>query len=454
MQRLNPIKKLFAALVLLSILWFLFFFTELFCEQQKNDNNLFVPQNSTFAVRIDGRSIAEKTFFSVFLEARDEKLLRKIRNSFEELKEKEVKFSGINFLSDMILFSVPYKNGNLIGISLNLTAPSKFKKNYPNIFGKDQFIDVHENVGLILSYNPENKKNTINKKELLAFFHKQIPARNQFVLDRKDKKTVQMYSKGSVFGNSTYFTSSNLFFETHKSSVNIEGSLEISRKKMPDNQLEKHFLQAKKGDFHFSTSIISNSIQDSLEKILSKMGLDLPKIKSISFNYRGMNILNNETGMHTIPNIDLVLEFKQAITAKSILNDPELLNKIEGKFSNNQLKIGNHTYYIQQINKHTIFIGDSEAPVFSDNSEIIAVKGNLSSILKIEGGGIITSFLEIVPIYRASKELFDNTEDFEIIIKKADDQKAQIKGTISFKKDHYAMNEFLKFLLEGKASFD
>lgn len=453
MQRLHPIKKLLAAFVLISILWLLFFFTALFCEQQKNDNNLFVPQNSTFAMRIDGRSIAENTFFSVFLEARDEKLLRKIRNSLDELKEKQIKNTGINFLSDMILFSVPYKNGNLIGVSLNLTAPSKFKKNYPNVFGKDQFIDIHGNVGLILLYRSDSAKRLVDKRELVTFYHKQIPAKNPFVLNRKNKKILQMYTKGSLFGNSDYFASSNLFFETHKSSITIEGNLEISQKKTPNNQLEKHFLATKKGDFHFSTAIISNSIQDSLQKALNKMGLNLPKIKSLSCNYRGMTILNNETGMHTIPNIDLVLEFKNAITAESILNNSELLNKIEGTFSDDQLTISNRSYHILQIDKYTIFIGTSEVPVFSDNAEIIAVKGNLSSILKIEGGGLITSFLEIVPIYRASKELFDNTEDFEIIVKKTNDQKAQIKGNISFKKDHYAMNEFLKFLLESKASF-
>lgn len=451
MQKLKFIKKLLAAVVLLSILWLLFFFTQLFCQQPENNNNLCVPENSTFAVRINGRSIAEHTFFSVFLEEKDEKLLHKIRNTIDELKNEDFKDLGINFLSDMIVFSTPYKDGDLIGISLNLSKPSVFKKNCPSVFGKNQFYDVHENVGLILFYHSNNQ---INSKELLSYLHKQIPAKNPFVSDRQDKKIVQMHTKGNVFGNASYFSSSNLFFETEKSKITIKGKLNIVDKYATLASGKTYFLETEKESFHFSTAIVSNTIQDSLKEILDKMGLKLPQIQSISMNYKGMEIVNNETGMHTLPTIDLVLKFKNPTSVNSILNNTELLTKLEAKFHDNELTIGKHNYYVKQLDKYTIFFGKSKNPIFSNNAEIIAIKGNLSSILKIEGGGIITSFLEIVPIYRASKELFDNTKVFEVVIVKENEKQAKIKGNITFKKGHYPMNEFLKFLLEGKASFD
>lgn len=454
MQKLKFVKKLLSAIVLLSTLWLLFFFTQLFCQKPENKNDLFVPDNSTFAVRINGRSIAEHTFFSVFLEGRDEKLLRKIQNTIDDLKDQEIKDLGINFLSDMIMFSCPYKDGDLIGISVNLLKPSAFKKNCPSIFSDNQFYDVRDNVGMILFYRTNDKKNKVKSKELLSFLHKHTPAKNPFISDIQEKKIVQMYTKGSVFGNSAYFCSSNLFFETQKSKVTIEGKLNIIDNNSSLAAGKTYFLETEKESFHFSTAIVSNTIQDSLKEILDKMGLKVPQIRSISMNYKGMQIVNNETGMHTLPNIDLVLKFKNPTSARSILNDTELLSKLEAQFHNNQLTIGNHTYYVQQLNKYTIFFGNSKNPIFSNDPEIVAIRGNLSSILKIEGGGIITSFLEIVPIYRASKELFNNTKNFEVVIKKENEKFATIKGDITFKKGHYPMSEFLKFLLESKASFD
>lgn len=454
MQKLKSIKKVLAAVVLLSILWVLFFFTQLFCLKPQNNNNLFIPENATFAIRMDGKSIAEHTFFSVFLEAQDEKSLRKLRSSLAELRTKELKDVGIDFLSDMIFFSTPYKNGNLFGISLNLTKPKEFTKNCPDIFGKNQFVDVHENVGLILLYKPDNSAHKVSQKELLSYLHNQISTKNPFVADHQKEKVIQLYTKEPVSGNSSYFSASNLFFEIRQSGIDMDGNLYISNKNAAKEGEKTYFLTADKNAFHFSTAIISTSIQDSLENILGSMGLNIPKIQAISFNYKGMEIVNNETGMHTLPKINLVLKFKEPAAINTLLNNPELLNKLDAQFENNELTIGKQTYYLQQLDQHTIFLGVDKHPVISDHPPIIAVKGNLPSLLKIEGGGIITSFLEIVPIYRASKELFNNTKNFEIVIQKTNKNKAKIKGNITFKKDHYAMNEFLKFLLEGKASFN
>ena len=162
-----------------------------------------------------------------------------------------------------------------------------------------------------------------------------------------------------------------------------------------------------------------------------------------------MNIVNDDSGMHFLPQIDLLIEFKNELSVSDLLKDSPLIKLIDAEYSDNQIKIAGQTYYIHQIDKSTVSIGITKTPSIGNNSknELFSVKGNLSSVLKIEGGGLIMTLLEIVPAYKNSKELFKNVETFDIVIQKTTSKNAQLKGNLDFIKGHSALNEILKVLL-------
>ncbi len=153
--------------------------------------------------------------------------------------------------------------------------------------------------------------------------------------------------------------------------------------------------------------------------------------------------------MTVLPEIDLLLEFKTAFSG-SLFKQDSILKKIGAKFENKIFKIGGKRYYYDQIDSKTISISsyESTAIVRNKNHELFSVKGSLSSLLKIEGGGMIVSLLDMIPAYKASKELFTNINDVNITLKKSKGNKGLMQGSIIFKKDHFVMNEMLKFALE------
>ncbi len=448
------IKTLLTSLVLLLFLWVAFFITQLIYKAPEHKNEYFIPETATFAIKLDSRKLVNKTLYTLLFEGRDEQIIEKIKEIISTPGEQR-KSLGINFLSDAILFSNPYKNGKLVIVSVNLSNSTNFKNNIPELLNPKQVVEVIDNVGFILTYISPNDQENIKKEDISTFFAKNIlPLSNntnsRFKKVKEDGSFFQSYSKGNLFGVTTCFNSSNFQFNLIDNGIGINGELGISANKNSNVLVANQILFPKNGYFHFSSGVIPKSIQDSLSSYALKAGIDLPKLKSFSLNYGGMNIQMNNEGMSVLPDLDLLLEFKSAFSISNLLKQDTLLSKIAGKFDNNTLTIGEKKYFVNQLNSKTISISVSDSPAIVSNkkNELFAIKGNISSLLKIEGGGMIVSLLEMVPTFKASKELFSNLEDVNITVRKTNSKNAELNGAIIFKKDHFVMNEMMKFILE------
>ena len=62
----------------------------------------------------------------------------------------------------------------------------------------------------------------------------------------------------------------------------------------------------------------------------------------------------------------------------------------------------------------------------------------------------MTAFLEMIPVYSASKNLAKHTESLNLSFVKKNKTKVDLNGELKFTKDHYPMNEIIKFLLVGQ----
>ena len=447
----NNIKTLLTATVLLSFFWAAFLITQLISKTPEHKNEYFIPESASFAVKLDSRKLVNKALFTLLFEGRDEKIVEKIRELLSKPRESK-KEIGVNLLSDAVVFASPFKNGKLVVVALNLSNSSDFEANIQEHLNEKQVVEVIDNVGFIITYISTEDINSIDKREIVAYFEKNIQplstnSTTRFNRDIKDGSFLQSYTKGDLFGKDSYFTSSNSEFYLAENGIDLNSEIELAKK---TNKPSNKILIPRYGNFHFTSGIVPPSLHDSLSAIAGRLGLTLPALKSLSINYGGINIQTNDDGMTVLPELDLLLEFKSAFKVEDLFKQDTILKKIGGKFENKIFKIGGKRYYYEQIDAKTISISSSVSTsiIRNKNQELFAVKGKLSSLLKIEGGGMIVSLLDMIPAYKASKELFTNIDDVNITLKKSKGNTAKMKGSIIFKKDHFVMNEMLKFALE------
>ncbi len=452
MKNKNKLKQIITSLVLLSFLWLIFFIST-FILKKENSNNLdYIPSDAEVAIRIDAKELIKSTLFSIIFEAKDESTIQKIKEYLllQETKDEKFNATDLNLFSDIVIFSLPFKEGKVIGVSFNLQNSNDFEKNIIPLLVKNQVVQTIDHVGFILTYLSDSEIE-LSQSELTTFFKNSIKKRMVFPLAKNS--VFQVQTNGDIFGRSTYFATSDIQLQLLKSSIEVDGLLSISGRQASNCSPSKLILNTSKEDFHFSSSIIPQMLQDSLAKLLNKMDYTLPKIKSISMNYKGIEIKKDRSGTHPLPNLDILIEFNKEFSINTFITNSGLTEKLNAIYSNNELTIAGVTYYVKQVNTSTVSIGTTKNITILKNTsnQLFSANGNLSSLLKIEGGGILVAIMKATPIFHSFIELFDSTEKFDVSICKTSNNQAKLKGNIVIKKGHSTINEAIKFLFGVRA---
>ncbi len=438
--------------VLLVFAWLLLFFNQAILAEKSNNNTLHVPDNANYAIRIDGRELAEKTLFSIFLESKDEVVISLLQSSISKNMNTEGQFKnyGIDYLSDIVIFEIPYKRSTIQGILVNVNNKQLFNK---NLNGSKSVFACHDDVGVIFNYS--NFKDQVPSSELkkIAVNIVKTTSKNtpeKFIAHHGPGKFVETYSKSSNFGESTYFGKSTVLFELQEKSLLLSGKLDLNSKNTTAiNPLTK--IIEPKG-IHFSSTIIPTVLVDSLNGWLKQFSLTIPSINTISLNHIETKIINHSSGFFVIPQIELLIQFNKDFSIQELLSSPELITYLAYSLQKNHISFQEEKIFFKQINSKSIYIGITENPTFKtvNSNEVVKIEGNLKALTTIKGGGMMTAFLEMLPIYSASKNLVKHTESLNLSFVKTNKNNIDLKGELKFTKDHYPMNELIKFLLVGQ----
>ncbi len=410
-----------------------------------------MPNNASFAIRIDGRELVEKTIFSIFLESKDEVVISLLQELISKKSTNKGQFKnyGIDYLSDIVIFEIPYKRNSIQGILVNINNEHLFSKNLKN--SKNVYA-CSKDVGVIFNYL--SFKNQISISELKKIANNIVKTSTDnsikhFITNHSSGKFIETFSQKSNFDQSAYFEKSNILFELHENSLMLSGKLSAnssSSKIKPLNKIVKP-----KG-FHFSSTIIPTILVDSLNGWLNQFSIKTPLISSISFNLIETKIINHSSGFFVIPQIELFLEFEENFSIQEFLSSSELMAYLDYSLQDASISFQDEKLYFKQLTSNSIYIGINENPIFKavDANETVKIQGDLKALTSIKGGGMMTAFLEMIPIYGASKNLAKHTESLDLILVKTDAITIDLKGELKFKKDHYPMNELIKFLLVGQ----
>ena len=432
---------------LLVLSWVFFLFTEAILENNTNDNIKHVPANATFALRLDAREIAEKSLFSVFLDAKDEEILALIQASFSQARGKggQIKNYGIDYLSDIVVFEIPYKGTFIYGLLVNVTNENLFRKNSNSLVNISACKD---NVGVILRNSTSSKQ--ILKSELKQLATKIVSSDHTdkqigFAANRGSGKFIETSSKGMLFGKEHFFGQTNILFELQETELLLSGKIALNSKR----SINAYNKRIRPKGMHISTSIIPQQLNDSLKKWASKLTIKTPNINQVSINFMGTKVINHSSGFFVIPQIELYVECENPFDIGQFIKTSELIDYFDYKIDNGSILFQDEKLYFKQISQNSFYIGITKDPILQNNSsnELFSTYGELKPLVRIEGGGLMTAFLEMMPIYRASKNLTDHTKSLELKIIKKTDKSAKIEGNLKFSNGYYPMNELIKFLL-------
>lgn len=436
---------------MLVMLWGAFAITSLLLEQHNNENVEFIPENSVFVARIDGRKLLKEGLSSVILQEDNEiiSLIEKLTTDRSDTSGISNR-PGINFNSDIVFFTILNGENKLFGALFNLNSPKKFNENLPNLLKSHQSFSSNGHIGVVLSESISNDVKPFNKKELKSIAIDLIKEKQDFpfeeVLSFPDDNTMaKTWSEQGFLKNSDVFSNSNLSFSVNEHILDLYGTLEISSNK--ESLINK---QLKPKGTHLTILQLSEIANDSITKLLDEFNLETANINGLSINFYGTEIIE-EPSFVIVPKFDALLYFESNFDVKTNIDSLTTQGIIE-EYTDDYLLYGGCKFYYKQINSQTIYIGKSKNPEYQDfdKSTIVEVSGSLEPLTLITGTGIMKKFIEIISIFSASKGLSEKIDEIDFRMIRGEKDIVKLKGELKFKEGYHPLNSILKFGLEGQ----
>ena len=414
----------------------------------QNNNLHYLPENVNYAIRIDGRELAEETLFSLFLESKDERVLELILEELRKKGDADKEFSnlGIDYLSDIIVFQMEIEGRSIEGFLFNVSNPGLFKKGFED---SPVAVACSEDVGVVLldyaGIPIVKERFTPIAEQLLS---KPSNAIDSYNITRKHKGTFfETFTKGTPFNEESIFGRSNIRFGLSDLALFMNGRLEL--KTGLSTPTLKKVLEPK--GFHFSGTQLPKLAEDSLKKWFKSFGVRPPEINAVSFNLLGTKIVNTSTDFFVVPQIDLLIETKKDFSVESLLDNKKIASYLHFERDSNVIRFGDEEIFFKQLTEKSFYIGITENPkIWSvSGNELLRIRGNLKPWTNITGGALVTAFLDLIPEYRASKVLSDHIDQFDVTIH-ARGNFALLRGRMLFGEKYHPLNELIKFLLLGE----
>lgn len=435
-------KKIIPVLLSIIFLWVSLYFYASLNNKSNQEGLNYIPKNANFIFKFNTKNFLKSSSYSLLFNSKDQELITSLDNFIS--KQKIDDFSnkdalGINFTSDLVLFGVEINQSQNYVFVFNLTNPELFNKNIYSLLGKNQVASVDENSGFVLT----NFSDDIPKKNILKKYLSEIIKQKHKAKFTKENSDFFQLNVENFKVNSDYTAKKGtITTRINDKELKISGQIELTNAPSIDSK----WSLLKKG-LHLETCLISNTIQDSIQKYLNFIGFDSKAIQRISLNYYGMELQDSKQGLLAAPVFDLLLTFKEPFQLKNFFKDESSLNKL-GYFKNgNVINAGKIAYYVDSIDSKNLFIGRHLNQVVKRKNNILfEINGDASMLTTLKGGGFITSFVQVLPPFKSSKDLFTSFKTMDISSKQINN-KVEIKGTLKMKDDKFLYDEFLRFLL-------
>jgi hypothetical protein len=439
--------------ILLLLTWLFFLFSQTILEDRNASNIEFVPSDARVVVRLETKEIAKHALFSVFLETTDSALIQQFENRLNSSnsQQKLAQKLGIDYLSDFIYFELPMQGELVGGLLLHVKDQETFQANIPK--DRRKVSAVKNNIGVYLFSKPTSKLTPADLKK-----------RATEIVSTKNDKPFSRLSSAKGMKNQwfhAYFKDIKLTRDTHIKQGSCHLKVDGNRLFLSGNarisstnpRKEKtQFQRISPKGLHLSTHLIPDNFNDTLNTLLRPFGISLPAFRHVSINYFGTKIGTQPAGIFVIPQMELIVSFKDETAIQSLLQTPNLKEHFKYVTHSNYLELYGEKLYFKQLTPKSFYIGTSDPRRLHviNSSSLLHLKGSLKALTTIEGDGIFAAFLEMLPIYRASQELSLQAKSLDLQVNISGKNKLQLSGNLTFNPGYSATNELIRFLLTSQ----
>lgn len=425
MRNLNILKTGIQTVFVLGVIWIIFFFTFNTYNNLYNNNLNYIPFNSEVIIQVDVKQLLKGSIEGL-LDSEDNEFIQLIKNLKDGIVEEKIGELGIALNTKTILFCIPDEGKRFYGAIFNLTN----QKSFQDYFSKSENTGIASNndVGLIvLMTKKQSNKNTL-AKSLFTGNHASIDSKN--IID-----PIVVWTK------STATEYNRLDVQIEKESIHFSGKLSKTL------NTANNFKSLSPDGFHTTISNVPDFINDSIEALFSDT---IPDISGISFNYFGTELIEDPE-LLVAPEGDFLVQFKKPIYLDSCIKQFQkemFIDSVKG----GKCYFGPKIYYSKQVSERLIYIGinDYDSTHLNSQKSLLFISGDISSLTQVNSRGLFKHLLEIIPIYKAAKELTGRIKSFKVKLTVKNEKTIHIKGDIVFNKKRYASIEFIRFFLASK----
>ncbi|MES2589466.1 MAG: hypothetical protein V4622_10830 [Bacteroidota bacterium] len=408
-------------------------------------------------LKLKTKDFLKSAAYNLVFKTKDQILVTSLDNYRKKLSQDEdgINRLGINFGSEVIIFGEEFEGGQNFVALVELSKPDLFKKNISDFLASNQTFEVKNDIGFIVTHFSDK---TISKSKLQHYL--------KSLKQRKKSESFDNLKGSSSKSSSTNLNplSSDSFFDLNFDSFTFNDEIQSKKGKISCkinetsmdfsgqiSMLNPPLIESKwsliSDGLHIETAMISNAIQDSIQKYFSKIGLKTPNIQRISMNYYGMELQEGDKGLVLAPVFDLLLTFKDDYNVDEIFSDFSILESFGFEKENKIISTNGINYFIDRIDDKNLFLGcNLKNVIHRKNNTLFEVNGEVTRLTTLKGGGFITSFVQVLPPFKSSKNLLSSIDKIHIKSKQIN-KRVELFGNVTFKKDRYSYNELLRFYL-------
>jgi hypothetical protein len=424
MQALKAVTRTLGLLFLIGVLFGIILITDSLLQTSKQSQLDYIPADAELVVRINSRSILSQTLQAVLIDSDDSKLVNKIYRKIIQRKRggKQIASDGIDYLSDVVLFKMPFKTSYVIGVLVRLNDEDAFEEAIATNVTADRVAVAHNGVGLILSYNGTEKSHAsaIDLEQL---------ADN--LLSNNTKKQKAPSSEESLISVSGKLGNFDLNLVDHE--FILSGTF------APNNTFQNITRShLKENGFHISYTQLSD------------LSIEFP---DAAIDYFDLNFLEygpaENNGLPKV-NLEMLIGFKKKTDLLALISD-KLGSAFVMNDNQKEISLMNQSFFYKKLNDSTYYLGSTEKPIIEStkSTSLFKISGAPSTFFNYKAEGFALAIIEMNPLFHASKQLAMTTESINIKMMHEQDKKLSFSGKIIFKDGTYPLHEIVRFLLEG-----
>lgn len=434
MLKPKKIIQILSALLLLVVFWITFALIQGLFERKISNHQLYIPENAESVLKIEGEALI-KTFVQEVL------LAGSSSDKLDNFSEGEP--LGMDYLSTFYVFTLNENSKKLTGILVNILDEKQFNRAMKSEQTAGTGFAVQDGVGLMLYDTSESPLSMDKMNDIAA---KIIATKSGFDLTLLVGTTEN--AKLNYWQKEYTFNDGSKSFKQMKLAMTLEGSqLKIKGKANFNSTQNRIYPALKKNDLSIQSQFIPNKINEFWVNQMQDLGLKFPKLSYVCGNYH-YSEPSPIPDLKVLPHFDGIYAFEENFQIRI----PLIAMAASGKINVLNLQsfnIGNKTIYYEQIDKRTVYLGQSKYnPTPVTKNAMLEVSGNLKQLLEIRNGGMISRLLALSSEYNAAERFLSGIKSSEFYIKDNDGKTVDMSMEMEFEGGKSAMNEMVRLVMD------